>query len=70
MVAPGIVSPQDIGMSPMVCRLGKLDGANVHQGLGNDYPHSSAVPCTIVMVKETWFHNHNHPLLKILHGNT
>jgi hypothetical protein len=70
MVAPGVVSPQDIGMSPMVCRLQELDGANVHHGLGGDYPHSSAIPCTIVMVKETRFHNHNHPLPKILHGDT
>jgi hypothetical protein len=69
MVAPGIVSPQDIDMSPMVCRLQELDGANVHHGLGGDYPHSSAIPCTIVMVKETQFHNHNHPSAKIPRGN-
>jgi hypothetical protein len=36
MVAPGVVSPQDIGMLPMVCRLQELDGANVHHGLGGD----------------------------------
>jgi hypothetical protein len=70
MVAPGVVSPQDIGMSTMVCRLQELDCINVHHGLGGDYPHSSAVPCTIVMVNETWFHNHNHPLPKNLCGNT
>jgi hypothetical protein len=34
MVAPGVVSPQDIGMSPMVCRLQELVGANGHHGLG------------------------------------
>jgi hypothetical protein len=70
MVAPGVISPQDISMSPMVCRLQEHDGDYVHHGLGDDYPHSSAAPCTIVMVKETWFHNHNHPLPKILCGNT
>ena len=70
MVAPGIVSPQDIGMSPMVCRLQELDGANVHHGLGGDYPDSSAVPCTIVRVKETPFNKHNHPSPKFLRGNT
>jgi hypothetical protein len=42
MVAPGVVSPQDISMSPMVCKLRELDGANVHHGLGGDSPHSSA----------------------------
>ncbi len=36
MVAPGVVSPQDIGMLPMVCRLQELDGANAHHGLGDD----------------------------------
>ncbi len=49
MVAPDFVSPQDIGMSPMVCRLQELDGTNVHHGLGGDYPHSSPIPCTIVI---------------------
>ncbi len=54
MVALGVVSPQVIGMSPMVCRLQELDGANVHHGLGGDYPHSSAVPCTIHLQQLMW----------------
>ena len=36
MFAPGVISPQDIDMLPMVCRLQELDGANVHHGLGGD----------------------------------
>jgi hypothetical protein len=38
MVALGVVSPQNIGMLPMVCRLQELDGANVHHGLGVIHP--------------------------------
>ncbi len=34
MVAPEVVGAQYIGVSPMVCRYPKIDGANILHGLG------------------------------------